>query len=581
MEAELARAPKVDADRFVGALWGAALGDAMGWPFEERAGRVAGGKNRPLPRLFEPWVKRSGGRFRPYEEVIEAGAYSDDTQLLLAVARARTRSLRWWEWLAEAELPLWTLYERGGGGATLRATKQLLKGELPWSGRVFATRDRYFAAGGNGVAMRIAPHCLAHADSASFDEIARDIMSDGVLTHGHPRALLGALVYGYALWTALQISSTLEYGELITKCIQDVEIWSKIPEISDRWPDWVRAAREHDLFFDKTWVEVSHEIVRGLHTADEGVASGALALDAEILDALGCFDRKINGAGTVSAIAAIFLASRHAAAPLEGVTRAALAVGADTDTLASMTGGLLGAITGTDWLMWPIRQIQDHDYIRHLAEHLASGHVASLQHQRFTQDDAEDLAEALLQGHDEVQLPMGIKASAQRHDGVRSKSSKLEADAWLLIAEGETLIIKQLRDAPPKAVRRQVSPGTWPQNGSFAGIAITVADLDRSARFYNAVLGLAITRETGRYLNFGPHLAIKEASPGEPPRSGFTIFIEVDDVRSCRERCEEAGGGTASEIGNRGGRDSFLCRDPDGNRIEVIERSSKRPLAAH
>jgi hypothetical protein len=39
-----------------------------------------------MPRLV-PWMRREGGRSAPHEQAIPAGAYSDDTQLLLTVAR--------------------------------------------------------------------------------------------------------------------------------------------------------------------------------------------------------------------------------------------------------------------------------------------------------------------------------------------------------------------------------------------------------------------------------------------------------------------------------------------------------------
>lgn len=87
------------------AFLGAAIGDALGWPHELRARRA--GKPKVTGGLrYEDWIKRGGGRFQAFEEHIPAGSYSDDTQLILAVARALRRSRRaWWEILAYEELP--------------------------------------------------------------------------------------------------------------------------------------------------------------------------------------------------------------------------------------------------------------------------------------------------------------------------------------------------------------------------------------------------------------------------------------------------------------------------------------------
>ena len=110
-------------EKALGAFLGAAVGDALGWPNEMPARRVRGsnGGDASLRTGFETWRRRSGGRFMPHEEVIRAGEYSDDTQLLLCSARSLLRGGAWLDHLVSKELPTWRLYQRGGGGATNRA----------------------------------------------------------------------------------------------------------------------------------------------------------------------------------------------------------------------------------------------------------------------------------------------------------------------------------------------------------------------------------------------------------------------------------------------------------------------------
>lgn len=97
------------------------------------------------------------------------------------------------------ELPTWLLYERGGGRATKRAVEKWLAGREPWSPNEKTDRENYFEAGGNGVAMRILPHCLLGVAEAEFGNVVKNIITNGVCTHGHPRSLVGALAYGYAV----------------------------------------------------------------------------------------------------------------------------------------------------------------------------------------------------------------------------------------------------------------------------------------------------------------------------------------------------------------------------------------------
>src|SRR5262249_8652412 len=94
--------------------------------------------------------------------------------------------------------------------------------------------------------------------------------------------------------------------------------------------------------------------------------------DEQTLRELGCFDKRRNGAGTISAVAAIYLAARTATRPSAGLLRAAFLPKADTDTLASMTASLLGALHGPDWTDELNREVQDARYLHDLADRLSA-----------------------------------------------------------------------------------------------------------------------------------------------------------------------------------------------------------------
>lgn len=190
-----------------GAFLALAAGDALGWPQEIPRNVRGNSTNESAHVEFKKWIRRSGGRFQPYYEVIHPGDYSDDTQLTLAVARSRTNhGSSWWKALTRVELPLWTLYERGGGGATKRAANAWASGNPPWKSDKRDRVRQYFAAGGNGVAMRVLPHALFLAKQEDPVALMYDVVLDGSATHGHPRALVGATVYAYAAWLLEAIS---------------------------------------------------------------------------------------------------------------------------------------------------------------------------------------------------------------------------------------------------------------------------------------------------------------------------------------------------------------------------------------
>ena len=198
-----------------GAFIALAAGDALGWPQEFPRKVIGKPKSiKPTPEL-RAWMRRGGGQYYPHEELIQRGEYSDDTQLTLAVARSRLfAGNTWWNVLTRTELPLWTLYERSGGGATKRAVACWIKGKSPWSGGGKDVK-RYFDAGGNGVAMRVLPHAIFYSGVDDPSQLVRDVIMDGVATHGHPRALVGATAYAYAAWWLLRTERTIKFGELV------------------------------------------------------------------------------------------------------------------------------------------------------------------------------------------------------------------------------------------------------------------------------------------------------------------------------------------------------------------------------
>lgn len=561
------------------AFLGAAIGDALGWPHEMRARRSKSRANDGGLR-YEDWAKRGGGRFQAYEEQIAAGSYSDDTQLILAVARALRRNRgAWWEVLAHQELPFWTIYERGGGGATKRAASSWAQGVPPWHGKLADTR-RYFEAGGNGVAMRILPHAVRRGGERNFAPLASDVMTDGVCTHGHPRALVGALVYAFALWSALRHRGTLGFGQLIQEALSSSREWGKLPSIDEQWRDWAEVA--HSSFdIERVWDETVQEQFRLLEQAARAIDAGAASFDGETLGELGCFDPRINGAGTVTAAGAIYLASRHAADPHEGLRVAALARGADTDTLASMTCGLLGAAVGGSWIERYVDPLQDVPAIARAAHALLRGEDDGAELYRVNRKALGVFTRSLADvAHGErAWLPIGIEALVEPWDGIVSKVTSTQAAGWKLRAEdGQTYFLKVFSRAgaatrePDRAPihDRDLFEHQQPSSDFNVGLRIAVADLSRSRWFYEDLIGLAASREGRDSISFG-RLALKVGNSTESKASNFRLYIERSNLAACFERIEKASVEIVTPMQTRGDRRHFRCIDPDGYDVEIYE----------
>ncbi len=594
--------PPVARTRVEGAFTALAAGDALGWPQE-----FINRKHRVQPTTsFRDWERRGGGRFYPHTEIIRAGEYSDDTQLTLAVARSRlTAGSAWWQHFTRNELPLWTLYERGGGGATKRAAASWLRGLAPWKQSDAEAVGRYFEAGGNGVAMRVLPHAVFHADADEPAAMLKDVVVDGAATHGHPRALVGAAAYAYGAWWLLRAQHTVGFGELLTVLLDTSSTWGLPPVASSTKNGWLEAADNALRDYEGRWAAVVEEMRQLLQLGLKGLEEGVLANDDAVLDRMGAFSRE-KGSGTVSTAAAFYLAARYATQPAQGVLRAAFALGSDTDTIAAMTGGLVGALGGADLLAPEWTGVQDSEYLRRLANQLAARPPAEAptpEHPAVTPKSLESIMERLVGGH-QGDLDFGGARQARIVDLYKLTPStpSITVAGWqLATSDGQTLYVTKIGKkskeemAEAFAPRRPSEPPQKPLTprneerleARAGGIKLTVANLAASTTFYEG-LGLVALKKTKRFVSFGSVSLVEAQTAVELSRGAVTeekpnrrnrVELHVSNIELAHRRLAEGGRQVQAILESSWGEPSFHLLDPDGNLVEIIEKRPSKESA--
>lgn len=568
----------------VGAMLGAAFGDSLGWPNERVYQSKSSNPSSNSRFELKSWVRRSGGRFYPFEETIEAGEYSDDTQLILCLSRSLLKGEAWFEFYTKVELPFWSLYERGGGGATKRAVNAWKVGNKPWLQQKDLQKS-YFQAGGNGVAMRILPHVI-YLGEKNFEYVASSIFLDGITTHGHPRALLGALAYGYALWVTLRKNTTLGYGEIIEELLTNQSTWSTLPSNNKFFPDWLFEAQKNTKDYLKLWQSTEKEILEDLLYCKSELNKGVLCNDYEVLEHIQCFNKRISGAGTVAALASVYLASRHASDPINGVNKAAYSIGTDTDTIASMTGGLMGCINGIDWLSGVKNNIQDNKYIEKIAVKL-NKHLCE-EFSNFIPVNSKNLNNWIndfefLKKSSEVKLPDGRIAVASYRSDIIGRNGKYKVSSKRFIThEGQTIYINKIskgkfynQNIKSSNLNNEITGETKKNNESIKlWPVLTVVSLDKSVRFYNEVLGLKIEKKTDDDAVFTPELVLKTVPNVKDLRNNSQLYLEVSDIQNIFNRINKEFGNQVIkplECWKKTRRRYFICNDFDGNLIKVVE----------
>lgn len=163
-----------------------AIGDALGLPYEFKISKTADYNHET--KLAEEWEARKGGIFYSHIETFSGSTYSDDTQMLMMIARSILSSNHTQHFIKE--LVAFKDYQQGAGRVTKKSCDL-------WKKNRSIFTEEYYHARGNGVLMRVQPYSLLQG--CSHSEMCKMTFENAILTHGYPVGILPALLYVVAL----------------------------------------------------------------------------------------------------------------------------------------------------------------------------------------------------------------------------------------------------------------------------------------------------------------------------------------------------------------------------------------------
>lgn len=323
-------------DRALGALYGLAIGDALGMPTQElsraQARRILG----PVPDF------RPGPPENPISHGLPAGSVTDDTLQALLIGRLLVEGGGRIEPRQLArELLEWEREMAAGGKAKLLgpSTKSALEA-------VAAGADPATTGGGgvtNGAAMRIAPVGIA-TPPAPLDRLVEAVTGAGKVTHDTGIANAGAAAVAMAISCGV---AGLTFDAALSPAV----------EAASR-----AAAFGQGLNDDR----MSALILRATSLTRGNGANPARALDA-LVDEIG------TGVAIEQSVPAAFGVAQLAPDDAWSACAIAAGLGGDTDTIAAIAGAMVGACTGLTALpavaVATVRRVNDLD-LEPLAEKL-------------------------------------------------------------------------------------------------------------------------------------------------------------------------------------------------------------------
>ncbi len=282
--------PAVVSDRAAGAIVASACGDALGAPWEFG----------PSLDSATPLAMTGGGPFG-----FEPGEWTDDTQMALAILTplasgdrdpvAVERGFLEWFWSGPQDVGNQTRSVLGSGAPLIEAAQEYQRSHIE--------------SAGNGGLMRIAPVALAYPnDSAKIAAYAREVTA---LTHADPDCLdasvLWALAVDRCIHEAPNSTEPWDFAETVRAGLPHLAT-----ERRERWSTLIQEAESRPAadFSNNGWV---------IHAFQAALA--AIVQTPVPLGAAPC---------------------RHLADAIEAAVRC----GGDTDTVAAISGSLLGARWG-------------------------------------------------------------------------------------------------------------------------------------------------------------------------------------------------------------------------------------------
>ncbi len=307
----------IDRDHARGLIYGLALGDSLGWPVEFLE----------LPQILAKYGRAGIG------EPPDPAQYTDDTQMSAAVAEALVdagqRDLdvlmgavarNFIGWKRDPSTP-----SRAPGATSIRGVTALERG-APW--REAGVKD----SKGCGACMRVAPvGYFYQRDTSRLESVAR---AQGTLTHRHPTADAACIGAAYLIKLALDGVHPAEYPGRTLKFAG-----GRASEFDD-------AIRRVEPVLDLPDTEAA------LRTVGPTRGGGWIAEEAVAM--------------------ALYCVMRYPA-DYPAAVRLAANISGDSDSVASIAGGILGARLGTggiptDW----VARLENRDYLTDLADRLAA-----------------------------------------------------------------------------------------------------------------------------------------------------------------------------------------------------------------
>ncbi|GFT59959.1 ADP-ribose glycohydrolase ARH3 [Nephila pilipes] len=302
--------------KFRGSMIGVLIGDCLGGPFE--------GDTRISKRILGNYFSNllSGGS-------IQIFPYTDDTCMTLSTASSLIENKKVdAKDLAKKYVSEYISQPKRGYGYNVVTVFNALK-ESDFEDVFLPARMQFNGSGsyGNGAAMRIAPVALS-GHNKTDESFKNSVEECSRVTHTHPSGINGAILQSYAIKAALKCDASKEFDpldfiSLLEKKMETIEMKGKespycesLKKIKD-----IYLLKQDDISAEEIAEYLGNDV-----SAHKSVPSAIYSF--------------LRGMKPISEF--------EISNPFVRTIYFAISIGGDTDTIASMAGGIAGAYYGIE-----------------------------------------------------------------------------------------------------------------------------------------------------------------------------------------------------------------------------------------
>jgi ADP-ribosylglycohydrolase len=268
------------------------------------------------------------------------------------------------EHFASIELPLWLQTARAADETSFTAARNLSQGGIAWSHNFYSTpRRNYFQARTNDALVRSLPIVLTSIGAER--RIVLQTFIQTLITHGHPEAMLGTILYALSLHFVLSASSTLDGDAMLAYLADQLSSISQVVMDDERLAVWTQQWKEHTgQDFWLAWDAVAQAALHNL----ELIASPILPLAYYKRVGARHPATKDHTLPTLSVALSLFY--QYWKQPERMLLTAVDTFGSATDVIGACVGALLGALYGQSCPTLPaslLETLQDDTTLRDVA----------------------------------------------------------------------------------------------------------------------------------------------------------------------------------------------------------------------